>query len=163
MSDKHVVAALQRSVSELELQLREVVRERDEAYEDRRKARQERDLVRSAWEGAESELVSTSQQLKLEREHSARLSRECQERHDELRAEVERVRKEAADAVQAWKDANGYDDLLSSYSTAVNLLRTVAEKQREACARAMLYGWPSIGPDAAATVRATPLVTEGEP
>lgn len=48
MSDKHVVAALQRSVADLELRLREVVRERDEAYEDRRKARQERDEARIA-------------------------------------------------------------------------------------------------------------------
>lgn len=39
--------------------------------------------------------------------------------------------------------------------------QTIASRQREACAKAMLYSYPSIGPDAAATVRATPLVTEG--
>jgi len=87
MSDKHVVAALQRSVADLEMRLREVVRERDEAYEDRRKARQERDEARSAWEGAESELVSTAQQLELEREASA-----------QLRAEVGERMRETADA-----------------------------------------------------------------
>ena len=100
MSDKHVVAALQRSVADLELRLIEVVRERDQACDDRRRARVERDLVRSAWAGAESELVSTAQQLELEREASARLRAELGERMHETAAAQ---REACADYVRLWR------------------------------------------------------------
>lgn len=54
----------------------------------------QKEAVRRALESdeARAELVSLTQQLELEREHSARLQREAEERHDELRAEVERLR-----------------------------------------------------------------------
>lgn len=144
MSDKHVVAALQRSVADLEFRLREVVRERDEGYEDRRRARAECALVRSAWEGAEAALVA-------ECEHSERLRREAEERHDELRAEVESLRSCLTALQEASRAA----------------MRVVAAGQREACA---LHLCPELPHSAcsdfhceAGVVRDTPLVTEGKP
>jgi chromosome segregation ATPase len=144
MSDKHVVVALQRTVADLEIRLREVVRERDEGYEDRRRARAEYVLVRSAWEGAEAALVA-------ECEHSERLRREAGERHDELRAEIENLRSCLA--------------ALQEASRAT--MRVVAAGQREVCA---LHLCPKVPHSAcsdfhceAGVVRATPLVTEGDP
>jgi hypothetical protein len=39
---------------------------------------------------------------------------------DEARAEVKRLKNVLSDAIQAWKDANGYDDLFKAYSQAVD-------------------------------------------
>ncbi len=141
MSDRYVVAALQRSVADLELRLIEVVRERDQACDDRRRARVERDLVRSAWEGAEASLVA-------ECEHSERLRREAAERHDELRAEIEDLRS----------------CLAAMRETSRATIRAIAEGQREVCA---LQLCPKVPHSAcsdfhceAGVVRDTPLVTE---
>ena len=100
MSDKHVVAALQRSVSELELQLREVVRERDEA-----------------------------------------------------RAEVARLRF----VEDCLGDGLTYECNLTRPCVACRL-RTVAERQREACARHMVLSQDY----SAQACRLAPLVTETE-
>lgn len=138
---------LEAQVVDLEFRLREVVRERDEARWTAIRHRNERDEARAALAGAENSLTA-------EREHSARLSRECQERHDELRAEVERLR--------FLEDCRGdgltYECNLTRPCVTCRL-RTVAERQREACAR-QAGTWSTAAGDA---VRVTPLVTEGEP
>lgn len=107
MSDRHVVAALQRSVADLELRLREVVRERDEA-----------------------------------------------------RAEVARLRF----VEDCLGDGLTYECNLTRPCVACRL-RTVAERQREACAaQARSYAYLRVDADTMhEKVRATPLVTEGKP
>lgn len=172
MSDKHVVAALQRSVADLELRLREVVRERDEAYEDRRKARQERDLARSAWAGAEKSLVAEQErQAKLraeverERGQSA-YSKELEANVRRLVRERDEARKYAQACEWALESEQEYTDRLKA-DLALEC-REVAERQREACAVVVeqtIYRAVEMHEDVdlAESVRATPLVTEGKP
>lgn len=118
MSDRHVVAALQRTVADLELRLREVARERDEAYADRARARTDRDEARAevsrchndlriadhvlmdtrrARDEALAELLSITQQLELEREASAQLRAELGER---MRETAEAQRKACVWAIE---------------------------------------------------------------
>lgn len=156
--------------------LRLVVAERDEAQAE--VARCHGDLrladavlmdTRRARDEALAELVSTTQQLELEREHSARLRRECEERHDELRVEVERLRF----VNDCRGDGLTYECNLTHPCVACRL-RTVAERQREACELHLRTKAEEISADggdrqiaialhrAADRVEDTPLVTEGD-
>lgn len=139
----------------------------------------ERDEARAAFAGAENSLTA-------EREHSARLSRECQERHDELRAEVEKLGKaltletrlslstqrkldEARAEVERLERL--FQQTHGVHHSWVDARHKVAERQREACAKAVLMQWgaPEVGVPftdreaLAAGVRTTPLVTEEKP
>jgi len=127
------------------------MRERDELHafskeleSNVRRLARERDEARAAFAGAENSLTA-------EREHSARLSRECQERHDELRAEVERLR-------------GVVERLQQHYAELVRIsCLSVAERQREACAKQFEGEGASVSDRGNAKwVRATPLATEGE-
>lgn len=131
----------------------EVVRERDQAYDKWNRARAARDLVRFAWAGAEDSLVA-------EREHSERLTKE----RDEARAEVERLRGGKAEVSSAKLSAAFTEGTLAAGDAMRDHLRTVAERQREACAEAVKRFW-GVG-DYSAEVqacRAAPLVTERKP
>ena len=117
------------------------------------------DQLREALRLAVAECDGLTQQLELEREASAQLRRECEERHDELRAEVERLRF----VNDCRGDGMTYECNLTRPCVACRL-RTVAERQREACAQeARFYvglGWS--GEHVAQQVRSVPLVTEGD-
>lgn len=63
---------------------------------------------------------------------------ELREQRDEARAALAKVE---AEAVQRWKDANGYADLLSAYSDAI----ARAEKAEAALENAALFGTRSTG------------------
>lgn len=173
------------------------MRERDELHafskeleSNVRRLARERDEARAAFAGAENSLTA-------EREHSARLQRECEERHDELRkyaeerndeanklqrllnmaaherdearAEVERLR-DGAECHAARPGEGTYECSFERKCPACRLrhaeaaLRTVAERQREACSDEV-YSCKNAQwlAEVAKVVRATPLVTEGEP
>ena len=68
-----------------------------------------------------------------------------------------RKRRRETEAVEAERDA-----LLAEVSRLREALRTVAERQREACAKATEETWPE-NPVRAARIRATPLVTGRQP
>jgi len=90
---------------------------------------------------------------------------------DEARAEVKRTYREMQDLMEAHKaDAARLTEerdrvarelrLLDEHGNLRAAIRAAAERQREACAAHMYRHAPSTYAD---TVRATPLVTEGEP
>lgn len=110
-------------------------------------------------------LVGAEESLKAECKHSARLQREAEERHDELRRERDEARAEV-ERLRFVEDCRGdgltYECNLTRPCVTCRL-RTVAGRQREACAEAVKRVW-AVGDYNAEVqaVRATPLVTEGE-
>lgn len=192
MSDKHVVAALQRSVADLELRLIEVVRERDQACDDRARAEveglREKASATRGWQTAD-EMHLTVRDLKAEVERLTALTDESEHQmHLRIRAgydktvadawraalaKMERERDEARAEVERLQDL--FQRTHGVHHTWVDAADKIAKRQREACAdvvRELLDEeecdcppeWPRCGLHRAALrLRATPLVTEGEP
>jgi hypothetical protein len=98
-----------------------------------------------------------------QRELTAKLEQTLRER-DEARAEVKRLRKAKHTSDCLKQSAYNAECVCGADEAQRDLLRTVAERQREACARA--FKWPSEALayyQAAEVVRATPLVTDANP
>lgn len=121
------------------------------------------DELRLALVGVEASLVA-------EREHSERLQRECEERHDELRRERDEARAE----VEKLREENKLlrHDADEKWGAVATKCASAAERQREACAaEAAGVACRGHGMDAdeegtreacVDAVRATPLVTDAK-
>ena len=174
MSEKHVVAALQRSVGELELQLREVVRERDEARAEVERLQEE--IKAFAWEthdlrAANATMLAdwySQRRTVAERQREFNKELEGEEyrmllvptAHDEPPLSFELFRHTYCTTTtnNTFAALPASEETLDLSRDAMrDHLRTVAERQREADTRNV------CGDTCRRAIRRTPLVTEGEP